>query len=102
MNALAEQYQTMDVTFLAVSVDDSPTDSKKPIRELGSLHLTNAWVGPDGMDQARVQGIPAVFILDADRKILAYVNGFQDGDTRIDAHLDSILGQPPASSTEDR
>ena len=66
---------TPDITFLAVSVDEQPEDAGEYLSESTPAFL-QVWGGPDAMKAAGVTGIPAVFFLDAEHRIVATERGF--------------------------
>ena len=66
---------TPDITFLAVSVDEQPADAGEYLSETIPAFV-QVWGGPDAMKAAGVTGIPAVFFLDAEHRIVATERGF--------------------------
>ena len=63
------------ITFLAVSVDEQPEDAGEYLSETIPAFV-QVWGGPDAMKAAGVTGIPAVFFLDSDHRIVATEGGW--------------------------
>ena len=91
MNEVADQYGPRGVTVVGISVDREFSDARKVLRKADVMY-PSTWGGPEAMQSAHVRSIPAVFILDDDLTVLAFVPGYREGDTRIDQELDTILG----------
>jgi thiol-disulfide isomerase/thioredoxin len=90
MNDIAERYAGR-VTVLVVSVDDSEA---KAVRYLsrGQRAFSLAWAGPNGTARAGEDGIPAMFVLDAEHRIVERFSGYTPGDRRVDVALEALVG----------
>lgn len=90
----AAAWRDRGVTFLAVSVDDAPQDVidwlEENRRHRGAAY-TRAWAGPAAMKEARVTGIPAVFVIDAEGNIYAFRSG-SGYDDWLDEQLTALVG----------
>ncbi len=78
-----------EVTFLAVSVDDEPSDPGAYLSESTPAFVT-AWAGPEAMKAAGVSGIPAVFFLDARHRVVATERGWSPGGSGLEQGMAAL------------
>lgn len=53
-------------------------------------------MGVGGFDAARVEGIPALFVIDAEHEVVAFIGGHGGhGDRRLEDALDQLLAETP-------
>ena len=62
---------TGKVEVLAVSVDESKEDAIAIFKEKGWSNFSAVWAGPEVLKAYRVAGLPTVFVLDQDGKVVA-------------------------------
>ncbi len=82
------------VTFVALSVDEEPSDVTGFFADAPPPAYTVAWYGRDAYAAAGIQGIPSAFVLDADHRVTAYVRGYGGPDDhRLAEAITSLLDQ---------
>jgi len=60
---------------------------------------TVGWVGVDAFKDAQIQGIPSLFVLDRERAVFRFIQGFAGNeDKRLERALDEILGEEQTSA----
>ena len=98
MDKLAKQYAGKGVTFVAISVDADPADVQDFFEGDEPKHIVMGWAGRRGLREARITGIPSMFVLDAQGVVRAYHSGWgvsRSGDKqsreRIEAAIDAVL-----------
>ncbi|MFH1468205.1 MAG: TlpA disulfide reductase family protein [Pseudomonadota bacterium] len=79
-----------EITFLAVSVDEEPADAQAYLSQTTSGFVA-AWAGHDAMEACGVSGIPAVFFLDAEHRVVAREGGFSPSGYGLDEGLRELL-----------
>ena len=98
LEEVASTHAGRGVTVLAVSVDQEMGDVEAMFVGVESTSYELLWGGWDVMDEARINGVPTVFILDGDGVVREVIMGYHEGDRRIDEALDALLGEPAAGS----
>lgn len=58
------------VELVAVSVDEEKEDAVKFFREKQWLRISTVWAGPNILKSYRVSGLPTVFVIDQDGKVV--------------------------------
>jgi thiol-disulfide isomerase/thioredoxin len=79
MEKLAKQYAGRGVTFVAISVDADPADAHGFFDGDEPQHIVMGWAGRRAMREARVTGIPSMFVLDEHGVVRAYHSGWDLG-----------------------
>jgi len=79
-----------EVAVLAISVDKNRATLDDFKDRPRTPAYTEVWAGKPAMDEAKVNGIPATFVL-RDGVIVGYFSGFIKNDTRLTATLDENL-----------
>ncbi|NOY27104.1 MAG: TlpA family protein disulfide reductase [Oligoflexia bacterium] len=91
LSSLAADYTKRGVTVLAVSLDDKADtafDFKDGPRSPAYQLL---WAGQHAFTDAKINGIPAAFLIDEKGEIVAYTRGYSKGDHRLEDALDTLL-----------
>ncbi len=91
LDEVARNYKKHGLTTLALSVDAKQQEPQEFFEGESDLAFLQGWVGKGAMKTVGIRGIPAVFILDEDLKVLGYVAGYMDGDQRIEKILNTHL-----------
>jgi thiol-disulfide isomerase/thioredoxin len=79
-----------EITFIAVSVDDEAAAPAAYLAETTSAFVP-AWAGHDAMAACGVSGIPAVFFLDPEHRIVAREGGYSPSGSGLDDGLAKLL-----------
>jgi thiol-disulfide isomerase/thioredoxin len=79
-----------EITFLAVSVDDEPEAPAAYLSQTTSAFVP-AWAGHDAMAACGVSGIPAVFFLDAEHRVVAREGGFSPSGSGLEEGMRELL-----------
>ncbi len=94
MEKLQERFEGKDVTFIAVSIDNSPEPWKKMVaeKELGGVHLfaPKAW-GSSIVEDYMITGIPRFILIDRNGNIIDPNAARPSGD--IGDQLDDLLNE---------
>ncbi len=85
-----------EVTIVGLSVDASPGDLERWLRNHEGPSYDIGWTGPDAMTTLGIDGLPALYVLDAEHDIVAFIRGFQ-GST--DHRLEDVLDQTAPAPT---
>jgi thiol-disulfide isomerase/thioredoxin len=82
------------VSFVAVNVDDTKEKTAELISKNNWSNVSLVWAGPDVLAQYRVAGLPTVYVIDQDGRVVAV-------DHRLDipALITPLLKQPNESHT---
>ncbi len=91
LDEVARNYKEHGLTTLALSVDAKQQESQDFFDGESDLAFVQGWVGRGAMKTVGIRGIPAIFILDEDLKILGNVLGYMDDDRRIEEILNTHL-----------
>jgi thiol-disulfide isomerase/thioredoxin len=107
MDKLARRYADEGVTFLAISVDAGPEDVTAHFDGDEPEHLVLGWAGRRAMREAKITGIPASFVLDAEGTIRAFHRGWDLGpggdkrsSERLAASIDELLEEQAEKDKE--
>ncbi len=107
MDKLAKEYAPLGITFLAISVDADAQDVTDYFDGDEPNHLMVGWAGRKAMREARINGIPAMFVLDEQGIVQDFHSGWvvgRGGDKaareRIAESLDHLLQGEAEPGTE--
>ncbi|MFH1463602.1 MAG: redoxin family protein [Pseudomonadota bacterium] len=75
LEQLAREWADRGVTVISVSVDEAPEDTAGFLARRPAAPVVRAWGGPRAMRIAQVRGIPSLFVLDGEGRILHYQRG---------------------------
>ncbi len=92
LDALTRRYEG-EVTFLALSVDREEATAERYLERRGEHAFTAAFLGADGMDRLGVSGIPAMFVFDAEHRLVAKLSGWGPGSTQLDDAVERMMGR---------
>lgn len=81
------------VTFIAVSVDAEEEAATRYLDRRGGTSFRRAWLGADGMAEMGVDGIPAMFVFDAEHRLVARLLGWGPGNTDLDEAIERALAR---------
>ncbi len=94
LQAVTETYRDRGVRIVGLSVDAKPDEVDKFFRGVEAPAYDLAWIGKKGFSEAKINGIPSLFVLNADMEIVAYLIGYSSGDDkRLEEALDAIVGE---------
>ena len=102
---LAKTWALRGVTFLALSVDEEPETLKHWLQQNQPQGLAQGWIGPAGLAELGLDGIPAVFVIDENGVVQASIRGWSGPeDTRLEDALEETMMVHPveSSDTEER
>jgi thiol-disulfide isomerase/thioredoxin len=94
LDELARRYEGR-VTFLAASVDAEQAKATSYLTARGDHAFEDAWLGRDGMGAVGVHAIPAMFVFDAQHRLVAQLAGWAPMDHSLDDAVASVLAAPP-------
>jgi thiol-disulfide isomerase/thioredoxin/tetratricopeptide (TPR) repeat protein len=107
MEKLAKRFADRGVTFVAISVDGDPADVEAFFGGEVPRHIVMGWAGRSALREARVTGIPSMFVLDAQGVVRAYHSGWGMGrvgdrtsSERIEASIEEVLEAGPEGGKE--
>jgi len=95
LQEVAEEYADRGVRVVGLSVDENPSAVKKFYKgiDLDVVAYELGHVGRSGFDTMKVSGIPALFVVDREGKIVTYISGYGGvDDDRLERALDDLLG----------
>jgi thiol-disulfide isomerase/thioredoxin len=92
LESLARRYEGR-VTFVAVSVDEEEEVAARYLERRGGASFRTAWLGADGMARLGIGGIPAMFVFDADHRLVEELSGFGPGSTALDEAVEEALAR---------
>ncbi|MCB9673267.1 MAG: redoxin family protein [Alphaproteobacteria bacterium] len=90
LDQLARTYEGR-VTFVAVSVDEQQDVADRYLDRRGGTSFRRAWIGGDGMQKLGVDGIPAMFVFDAEHRLVERLLGWGPGSTSLDDAIEEAL-----------
>jgi len=95
LQEVAKAYEDKGVRVLGLSVDTERREAVNFFRRTPSLSYDVGWIGEEGWEEFDGQGIPAMFILDKDNRVVEFVGGYggSGNDTRLEAALDRMLSK---------
>ena len=89
-----------NVRVVGLSVDAQQAPVKKFFKGVSGLDYELAHVGADAMGAVDIRGIPALFVIGPDGRVLHFIRGYSSGDTRLEVALDHFLEQGTVASTD--
>ena len=95
LQEVAEDYADRGVRVVGLSVDENPSAVKKFYKgvDLDVVAYELGHVGRSGFDTMKVSGIPALFVVDREGKIVSFISGYGGTDDhRLEQALDDLLG----------
>ncbi|MCA9493744.1 MAG: redoxin family protein [Myxococcales bacterium] len=92
LDQLARTYEGR-VHVVAVSVDADQAVADRYLDRRGGNTFHRAWLGADGMTQVGVAGIPAMFVFDADHRLVRRLLGWGPGSTSLDEAIEEALAR---------
>lgn len=98
--ASAETWATQGVTLVGVNVDQYEGIYTHFLDRRDPGYLT-AWVGPSAMADTGLGALPAVFVLDAEHRVMGFVGGWSAATARrVEALVDSVSDPSPPAGPE--
>lgn len=92
LQAVAANYRDRDVRVVGLSVDKNIALVEAFFAEAEAPAYEVGFIGEGGFESARVSGIPAVFVLDGDRRVVEFLSGNAGpNDHRLEDALDALL-----------
>jgi len=83
LDALARRYEGR-VTMIAVSVDEDEEAARNYLDKRGDAAFVSAFAGVEGKAALGVDGIPAMFVLDAEHRVVEELSGYGSGNRSLD------------------
>lgn len=90
LQEVAAAYADRGVRVVGLSVDRDKGAAKRFFRG-ATVAYDLGWHGPTGFADLSIEGIPALFVLDGEGKVVQRITGYRKGDTRLEAALDAVL-----------
>jgi thiol-disulfide isomerase/thioredoxin len=95
LQEVAERYAERNVKVVGLSVDAQENAVKKFYKGVEQPDYALAHIGKSGMETLQISGIPALFLVGSDGKILHFIRGYSEGDARLEHALDHFLDGAP-------
>jgi thiol-disulfide isomerase/thioredoxin len=89
---VASKYEDRGVRVVGLSVDDKAVTARKFFKGV-TVDYDLAWVGKPGWEALEISGIPAMFVVDADGTVTDMIQGYGEGDTRLETALERLLDE---------
>jgi thiol-disulfide isomerase/thioredoxin len=90
LDLLARRYEGQ-VTFVAASVDADPLTADRYLSRRGEAAFVAAFLGKDGMARVGVTGIPAMFVFDAQHRLVERLSGWSPNSTELDQAVEALF-----------
>ncbi|MEN0063372.1 MAG: TlpA disulfide reductase family protein [Myxococcota bacterium] len=90
LDALARKHEGR-FTMVALSVEEDRQAAARYLAERGDVAFEAAYAGPQGMVDLGVTGIPAVFVLDRNHRLVDQITGYAPGDERLERAIQRAL-----------
>lgn len=91
LQQVATAYAERGVKVVGLSVDEQKGVAKRFYKGTDVAYGL-AWYGKGGFADLQITGIPSLFVLDGEGVVTHKITGYGDGDTRLEAALDEVLG----------
>lgn len=89
--AAAAAKHAPEVTVIALSVDKTQAEANTYLDAHPMPSVHRGWIGPDGLRQLGVTGIPFTFFLDPGHTVVSTLRGFAAGADRIEIATQQLL-----------
>ena len=90
---------SLGVVVYGLSVDKSRTEVLEFFEGASLPDYRLGLLSPKGTNILEISGIPTVFVVDADGRVVTVIRGFWRDDTRLEDALESLLASPAATSS---
>ena len=92
LETLARTYEER-VTVIAASVDKEAATAEAYLDARGKPSFVPGWLDETSVQKLGVNGIPVVYVFDAEHRLVARLPGYSPGSRAIESAIEKILGE---------